>query len=94
MEELFTLGTRLRQLYINDIPLLSQQFHSPELYIFSTDFNRTIMSALSKLNGMFSGMGVRGLDYPDINGWPSNYIPIPVHTIPQYLDKVRNVKAV
>uniref|UniRef100_A0A0R3RM14 acid phosphatase n=1 Tax=Elaeophora elaphi TaxID=1147741 RepID=A0A0R3RM14_9BILA len=54
-----------------------------EIYVRSTDINRTIASAMAVLAGMFSN-GIAGKDYPRENDepdWPRGWIPIPVHTV-------------
>ncbi|CAD8150405.1 unnamed protein product [Paramecium octaurelia] len=53
MRQQYVLGKWLRQRYIIDNHLLSPQFNENEIYIESTDYNRTIMSAYSNLQGMY-----------------------------------------
>jgi hypothetical protein len=85
------LGKRLRKRYDH---FISSKFLSTEVsqflffstqlfqvFIRSSDYNRTLSSAYSNLIGFF-GPGERGIDYPDIPGWPSGFVPVPVHTIP------------
>uniref|UniRef100_A0A1I7YGE6 Lysosomal acid phosphatase n=1 Tax=Steinernema glaseri TaxID=37863 RepID=A0A1I7YGE6_9BILA len=49
------------------------------VHVHSTDYNRTLVSAMSNLAGMYP-MGVPGTDHPNGTAWPSNWTPIPVHT--------------
>ncbi|KRZ80719.1 Lysosomal acid phosphatase [Trichinella papuae] len=76
----FQLGTFLRQRYEKLIP----KYKSDAIYIRSTDSNRTIMSAMANLAGMFppeSGENILNLTWQ----------PIPIHTVPKTLDKVLDV---
>ena len=60
MRQHFLLGSQLRKEYIEDQQFLSFSYDSKEIYIRSTDYNRTIMSALSQLNGLYPlGTGAR-----------------------------------
>ncbi|XP_055614005.1 prostatic acid phosphatase [Uranotaenia lowii] len=77
------LGQWLRNRYRS---ILSDTFSVNEIYIRSTDVDRTLMSAQSNLAGL----------YPPLNGdvWnPSiNWQPIPVHTMPEDIDAVLAAK--
>uniref|UniRef100_A0A2K6VKV0 Acid phosphatase n=1 Tax=Onchocerca volvulus TaxID=6282 RepID=A0A2K6VKV0_ONCVO len=84
MQQLFKVGKSFYERYINRIPpFLSKNYNNREIYIRSTDVNRTITSAMAVLAGMFRN-GIAGKDYPkesnEIN-WPRGWIPIPVHTV-------------
>ncbi|CAK61322.1 unnamed protein product (macronuclear) [Paramecium tetraurelia] len=62
----YVLGQWLRKRYIEDLKLLSQFYNEAEIYIESTDVNRTILSALSNLQGMYpAGTGPK--INPDLN---------------------------
>jgi lysosomal acid phosphatase len=41
------LGRRLRQRYIKEFKFVSHYYNSYEIYIRSTDWNRTLISAIS-----------------------------------------------
>ncbi|VBB28880.1 unnamed protein product [Acanthocheilonema viteae] len=93
MQQLFKVGKRLHQQYINCTPpFLSKSYYNREIYIRSTNVNRTITSAMALLAGMFSN-GIAGKDYPrpsvEIN-WPYGWIPIPVHTVELKYDHIGN----
>lgn len=47
MREHFVLGATLRNKYITEMQFLQDTFNMSEMYIFSTDQNRTLMSAES-----------------------------------------------
>ncbi|VIO99423.1 Uncharacterized protein BM_BM8502 [Brugia malayi] len=84
IRQLFQVGKRFYQQYINSTsPFLSKNYYNKEIYIRSTDVNRTITSAMAVLAGMFPN-GIAGKDYPkesDEVNWPRGWIPIPIHTI-------------
>ncbi|XP_044741619.1 prostatic acid phosphatase-like isoform X2 [Chrysoperla carnea] len=75
----FALGQWLRERYAR---LLSQHYRFDEVYIHSTDVDRTIMSALSNLAGLFPPSA------DDVWSGVHDWQPIPVHTIPDYADNI------
>ncbi|XP_053624392.1 prostatic acid phosphatase-like isoform X1 [Plodia interpunctella] len=79
----FALGQWLRKRYSH---LLSSEFEPSEIYVRSTDVDRTLMSAQSNLAGMYppSGNSV----------WNQNLMwqPLPVHTEPEKEDKLLAMK--
>ncbi|KHJ91146.1 histidine acid phosphatase [Oesophagostomum dentatum] len=88
MKQHFNLGKKIRKLYV-DTGFLGKRYSSAEIYVRSTDYNRTIISALSNMIGMYGwnhGASRKGLDYPDVEGWPEAYVPIAVHTIDRRKD--------
>ncbi|PAV67011.1 hypothetical protein WR25_18364 [Diploscapter pachys] len=93
MRQQYALGRQLFNTYINtSSPFLSRRYSSKEIYIRSTDVNRTLISAYSNLAGMFAE-GVNGTDYPDYFRWPHDWTPIPVHTVDVDQDYIGNVFA-
>ncbi|TMS35928.1 hypothetical protein L596_003216 [Steinernema carpocapsae] len=94
MQQHYQLGKLLRNRYIDERPgFLEPRYKSKQVYIQSTDYNRTLISAMSNLAGMFP-TGVPGTEYPDSSEWPSNWTPIPVHTVKFDTDFVGNMWAV
>uniref|UniRef100_A0A915LZQ6 Acid phosphatase n=1 Tax=Meloidogyne javanica TaxID=6303 RepID=A0A915LZQ6_MELJA len=88
MRQQYSLGHLLRKRYILDNKFISERYTPREIYIRSTDVNRTLASAQANLAGMFP-MGVPGIDIPDLpKKWPSRWTPIPIHTVPIYTDNV------
>ncbi|OAD55716.1 Prostatic acid phosphatase, partial [Eufriesea mexicana] len=76
------LGYWIRKRYSH---LLSSSYSRNDIYIQSTNVDRTLMSAEALLAGL----------YPPVSSeiWSSiNWIPIPVHTIPEDLDYVLATK--
>jgi hypothetical protein len=78
MEQHVRLGKRLKARYTDTLNFTSNSYLGSQVYLRSTDMNRTILSAASNMVGFFSGKS--GVDYPDSKDWPKNYIPVPVHT--------------
>ncbi|ETN86910.1 histidine acid phosphatase [Necator americanus] len=63
-----------------------------QVYIRSTDVNRTLISAYANVAGMFYE-GEPGKDYPGHGNWPHGWTPVPVHTLPASEDHAGNVFA-
>jgi len=49
----YILGSQLRQKYIQELKFLSPSFNESEFLIYSTHFNRTIMSVFSHMLGLY-----------------------------------------
>ena len=49
----FQLGRLIRKRYTVEHQLISANYTRDEVYVRSTDFDRTLMSALSLLSGLF-----------------------------------------
>ena len=76
------LGRWLRKRYSH---LLSDLYSPYDIYVRSTDIDRTLMSAESHLAGLYPPSGNQI--------WDSiNWMPIPVHTIPEDKDNVLAAK--
>ncbi|CAD5209626.1 unnamed protein product [Bursaphelenchus okinawaensis] len=91
MKDQFLLGEKLRKRYIEAEKSLNPRFDTSEIFIRSSDKNRTLVSASSTMLGMYSKNAVKGEDYPDVPGWPSNYVAVPIHTQEYSTDYVANV---
>lgn len=68
------LGRLIHQKYVGEGKLLSS-FNPSEVYVRSTDRNRTILSAVSNLLGTFY------TDDHTASNWPASYVPVPIHTV-------------
>ena len=53
MRQHFLLGKELRREYVNRLGFLSENYNSKELVVRSTYVNRTVVSALSQLSGLY-----------------------------------------
>lgn len=53
MRQHFNLGSIIRHEYIEKKKFLSHQYEKSEIFVSSTNFNRTIISALSQLYGLY-----------------------------------------
>uniref|UniRef100_A0A914IAN6 Acid phosphatase n=1 Tax=Globodera rostochiensis TaxID=31243 RepID=A0A914IAN6_GLORO len=80
MGQLFRLGQWIRRRY--DGGFLSPEYNNYELYVRSSDFNRTLMSAQALLAGLYPPRTNKTFT-PDLN-WQ----PFPVHTEPREIDRV------
>ncbi|XP_051885073.1 lysosomal acid phosphatase-like isoform X2 [Pristis pectinata] len=79
MRQHYALGQYLRNRYRG---FLSSSYDGREIYVRSTDFDRTLMSAESNLAGLYPPQG-RQIFRPGLR-WQ----PIPVHTMPVEQDKL------
>ena len=81
MQQEYQLGLKLRQRYIMDHPLLSSNYQPNTIYIRSTDYDRTIMSAQALLFGLYplgTGPASPKSTQPAL---PSGFQPVPIHTV-------------
>lgn len=77
------LGHWLRSRYRD---LLSATYTNNEIYVRSTDVDRTLMSAESNLAGIYPPVGA------DVWDSAIQWQPIPVHTVPEELDAILSAK--
>ncbi len=74
-------GDELRRRYIEQYHLLPAHYQNETMYVFATNFDRTLMSANSILLGLYTlGTGPRLSEKTP--ALPIFYQPIPVHTRP------------
>lgn len=77
------LGKWLRNRYSS---ILSKTYTNSEIYVRSTDVDRTLMSAESNLAGLYPPTG------KDVWDPAIQWQPIPVHTVPETMDEVLAAK--
>ncbi|TSY13802.1 Lysosomal acid phosphatase [Bagarius yarrelli] len=79
MQQHFELGQFLRKRFTG---FLSKNYTRSEIFVRSTDYDRTLMSAASNLAGLYPPNGSQ-VFHPGLN-WQ----PIPIHTVPQDEEKL------
>ena len=69
----YLLGLRNRKRYIDNYKLLSKKFDPHEMLVYSTNFNRTLMSIYSQLQGLYphkSGVGLSLNEEQEVSAIP------------------------
>jgi lysosomal acid phosphatase len=82
MQQEFKLGVEFRKRYIESYHLLPLNYVAETMYVRSSDFDRTLMSAASVLLGLYplgTGPHLTGELNPAL---PAGYQPIPIHSVP------------
>lgn len=88
MAEEYHLGQQMRQLYVRQTHLLPMHYQSDALYVSSSDYNRTLISADAFLMGLYPlGTGPK-LPNSMLPALPRAYQPIPIHTEAMANDKL------
>lgn len=82
MHQEYELGTRCKKRYA---ALLPGHYEADRLYVRSSDFDRTLMSAESFLMGLYP-LGTGPLLREGSAALPSRYQPIPIHSVPKTQD--------
>ncbi|MFY7697738.1 MAG: histidine phosphatase family protein [Legionella sp.] len=87
MQQEYELGLRLDKRYRLDNQLLPKHYHMNDIYVRSTGYDRTIMSAQSLLLGLYP-LGT-GAQLPDlVPALPARFQPVPVHSVPIEQDNI------
>lgn len=80
MQQEYNLGLAFRKKYIEQLHLLPEKYEQGTLYIRSTDYDRTLMSAQSLLTGLYPpGTGPNTGDSA-LSALPYGIQPIPVYS--------------
>uniref|UniRef100_A0AC34PYU1 Uncharacterized protein n=1 Tax=Panagrolaimus sp. JU765 TaxID=591449 RepID=A0AC34PYU1_9BILA len=90
MLQLYQLGEQLRKRYVTGLSLLSPAYSPQEIFIHSSNVNRSLVSAQCVAQGLYSAENAK---HPDHLNLPVNFVPIPIHgvsvkndfTLPFYL---------
>eukprot|EP00177_Eucheuma_denticulatum_P003360 GFKZ01006070.1.p2 GENE.GFKZ01006070.1~~GFKZ01006070.1.p2 ORF type:complete len:488 (-),score=64.42 GFKZ01006070.1:1768-3231(-) len=93
----YDLGSRLRARYV-DTGFLPPSYNVRDVYIRSTDIDRTLMSAVSQMAGLFPPGSATNDDvrvrfgedplHDDEGGLPHRFQPVPVHTESRKFDQL------
>jgi acid phosphatase len=87
MRQEYELGKTFRKRYIEDSHLLTPSYQQDSIYVRSTDYERTLMSAQSLLMGLYpAGTGPKTDNGNP--GLPDSFQPIPIHTAPAEFDRI------
>lgn len=87
MEQEFSLGMQLREKYVNRDKLLPPNYDVNSIYVRSSDYNRTLMSAQALLLGLYP-LGSGPLLVSESPALPMGFQPIPIHTVSQKEDNL------
>lgn len=83
MSQEYQLGQRLRKEYMMQYQLLPKEYSIKTMYVRSTEYDRTVMSAQSLLLGLYpQGKGPK-IPASQTYALPHGYQPIPIFTLPR-----------
>ncbi|KTC89875.1 histidine phosphatase family protein [Fluoribacter dumoffii] len=88
MRQEYNLGKEFRKRYMEQAHLLSEHYEQGTMYVRSTDYERTLMSAESLLMGLYppgTGPDTSELSEPAL---PYAFQPVPVFSAPSKYDEV------
>lgn len=87
MKQQRRLGSLIYKKYVQEMKFLKGTYKADEIYIRSTDFNRTIVSAMSNFAGLYYDRPAAELnrDFPG-EGWPNKFVSVPIHTVNRFTD--------
>lgn len=88
MNQEYKLGMEFRQKYIEQTHLLPEHYTPGTLYVRSTDYDRTLMSAHSLLIGLYPPGTGPNTSEPATSALPHAFQPIPVFSAPRKVDDV------
>ena len=88
MQQEYKMGMKFRQKYIEQSHLLPEHYEYGSMYIRSTDYARTLMSAESLLMGLYppgTGPSIKANSLPAL---PNAFQPIPIFSAPPQFDDI------
>ncbi|MCP9262159.1 hypothetical protein DINM_005450 [Dirofilaria immitis] len=91
MMEQVKLGKIIYNRYVDSLKFLSPYYDPRQIYVRSTDVNRTLMSAVANFIGFYNNPSQHeriGIDFPNITEWPQGFVPVPVHTVMRNTDYI------
>ncbi|MCX7091601.1 MAG: histidine phosphatase family protein [Legionellales bacterium] len=83
MAQEYQLGQRLRKEYIKQYQLLPKKYSIKTMYVRSTEYDRTVMSAQSLLLGLYPQSKGPKIPVSQTYALPHGYQPIPIFTLPR-----------
>uniref|UniRef100_A0A0R3RLP0 acid phosphatase n=1 Tax=Elaeophora elaphi TaxID=1147741 RepID=A0A0R3RLP0_9BILA len=96
MAQMIKLGKIIYSRYSDLLNFLSPYYNASQIYVRSTDYNRTLLSAMANFIGFYNNPFLKeriGIDFPNITEWPRGLITVPVHTVPDETDYIGNPDA-
>uniref|UniRef100_A0A1I7VKY5 acid phosphatase n=1 Tax=Loa loa TaxID=7209 RepID=A0A1I7VKY5_LOALO len=90
------LGKIIYNRYVDSLNFLSPYYDARQIYVRSTDTNRTLMSAMANFIGFYNNPSQNeriGIDFPNTTGWPRGFVAVPVHTVAYETDYIGNPDA-
>lgn len=88
MQQEYKMGMEFRKKYIEQSHLLPEHYEEGTMYVRSTDYDRTLMSAESLLMGLYPpGTGPEVAD-SSLPALPYAFQPIPIFTAPSKYDEI------
>ncbi|TAL62802.1 MAG: histidine-type phosphatase, partial [Legionella sp.] len=88
MNQEYKMGMQFRQKYIEQTHLLPESYEPGTVYVRSTDYDRTLMSAQSLLIGLYPPGTGPNTSEPPTSALPHAFQPIPVFSAPRQVDDV------
>lgn len=88
MRQEYEMGKTFRKRYVDTTHLLPPHYQHDTIYVRSTDYERTLMSAQALLMGLYPAGTGPYMDDASSPGLPRALQPIPVHTAPAEFDRV------
>lgn len=88
MQQEYKMGMEFRKKYVEQAHLLPEHYEQGSMYVRSTDYERTLMSAESLLMGLYplgTGPNTTGSSSPAL---PNAFQPIPIFSAPSKYDEV------
>ncbi|WP_133137370.1 histidine phosphatase family protein [Legionella rowbothamii] len=88
MQQEHNLGTEFRKKYVEQTHLLPEHYEAGTMYVRSTDYDRTLMSAQSLLMGLYPPGTGPNTSESALPALPHSFQPIPVFSAPYKFDDV------
>uniref|UniRef100_A0AC34RKL2 Histidine-type phosphatase n=1 Tax=Panagrolaimus sp. JU765 TaxID=591449 RepID=A0AC34RKL2_9BILA len=80
LEQSFTKGLIIRQRYVRDLKLISPIYDSKQIFVRSTNVDRTLLSASAVLDGIYYDGEVE-VPINSVHPLPAKTVNVPVHTV-------------